>query len=104
MQEERTMERLKAILEEDEEGDGKKVRAKKGWWDEECRENKRDVRRELRRWRRWGGSGNKYKEGKSRYKELCERKRKEEKEKMIREVGEARSQEKVWELINRERR
>lgn len=26
----------------------------KGWWDEDCREKKKNVRRELRRWRKEG--------------------------------------------------
>lgn len=43
-------------------------------------------------------------EKKGKYKELCERKRKEEKDKSIREIGEARSQKEVWELGNKERR
>jgi len=35
-------------------GEGKMVRTgnrKKGWWDDECKREKKKVRRELRRWR-----------------------------------------------------
>ncbi|XP_024883667.1 trichohyalin-like [Temnothorax curvispinosus] len=35
---------------------------------------------------------------------MCERKKKEEKERMIREIGEARTERKVWELIGRVRK
>lgn len=33
---------------------------KKGWWDEECRESKEKVRKELRSWKRRGGEGESY--------------------------------------------
>lgn len=38
---------IQGVLREGQ-GGGKR----RGWWDEECREHKREVRRELRRWRK----------------------------------------------------
>lgn len=32
----------------------RKGRKRKGWWDEECRQVKKKVRKELRKWRRVG--------------------------------------------------
>jgi len=37
-------------------------REKRDWWDKECRNMKREVRKELRRWKKDGGKGEKYKE------------------------------------------
>jgi len=49
---------------------------RRGWWDEECREKKKKVRRELRKWRRKDdGDKNGYVKGKGRYRKLCEMKR-----------------------------
>ena len=48
---------------------------KGGWWDEECREEKGKVRRELRRWRREGGMGVYIGQGKENT-ESCVRKKK----------------------------
>lgn len=39
-----------------------------------------------------------------RYKEICEKKKKEKRERLIRKVGEAKIEGKVWEMINKERR
>jgi len=86
---------------EDKEGRGRKV---KGWWDEECREKKKEVRLELRRWRKEKEEGGKYSSSKREYKEVCERKRKEESERMIIQVEEAKTEGKVWELIRKERK
>lgn len=49
----------------------------RGWWDEEC-EKKREVRVELRRWRRDGEDKEEYRERKREYREMCERKKREE--------------------------
>lgn len=37
-----------------EEEQGKRKRIRRGWWDEECKDKKREVREDLRRWRREG--------------------------------------------------
>lgn len=75
-----------------------------GWWDEECRERKKEVRKELRNWRRIGGNKDMYKEMKKGYKEICEKKKREERERWVREAGKARAEGKVWDLIRKERK
>jgi len=55
-------------------------RERKGWWDEECRERKREVRRKLRKWRRREGEEREYRSGKKEFKTLCEKKKREERE------------------------
>lgn len=37
------------------EKEEKKGGVRKGWWDEECREKKTRVRKELREWKKRGG-------------------------------------------------
>jgi len=84
------------------EGMGKEERAK-GWWDGDCREGKKSVRRELRRWRKEGGGGDRYREVKRAYNRLCEKKR-EEARRWEEEVKEARTENHVWKIVNRERK
>lgn len=91
-------------MEEYEEKVGERGKSHRGWWDEQCVEKKKEVRRELRRWRREGGEGEEYRKMRKEYKELCEGKKKEERERLIREIGEARTESKMWEIVNRERR
>jgi len=62
----------------------------KGWWDEECREKKRKIRRTLRAWRRGNGDKQRYPNEKKEYKEIYEGKKREENERWEREVEEAR--------------
>lgn len=76
-----------------------KGRRKRGWWDEECEDRKKEARKELRSWRRVEGERKEYRKG---YRELCERKKKEEK--WERRAMEVKRESKVWELINRERK
>lgn len=45
-------ERLKKAIKETEEKMGDRLR--KGWWDEECVEKKRIVKKKLRKWRKMG--------------------------------------------------
>ena len=92
---------MKGILEKgNKEGEKRKI---KGWFDEECREEKRMLKKQMRRWRREGGSGGEYKEGKKRYRELCKRKKEEENKKWIRKAKEARTEGQVWVIVRRER-
>jgi len=97
---------IKRVLREVEEErkDESKAGKKAGWWDEECREEKKRVRKSLRRWRKGEGEEEKYKEGKKGYKELCERKKMEENLRWEREVERVRRENEVWEIVNRERR
>ncbi|XP_024868964.1 caldesmon-like [Temnothorax curvispinosus] len=97
--------KIRGILKENEKGEvrgANKIRRR--WWDEECKEKKKEARAELRKWRKGKGEVERYRERKRKYREVCERKKKEEKEKMITEIGEARSESKVWELIGRVRK
>lgn len=65
------------------------------WWDKKCEMREEEVRRELRRWRRVGEE--RYRTAKREYKELCDRKKREENKRWERRVVEARREE-VWEL------
>lgn len=67
-------------------------------------EKKNKVRRQLRRWRKGKGEGERYRTEKKEYKELCEKKKKKEEKRLMREIGEARTEGKVWEITTRERR
>ena len=81
---------------------GKKV--ERGWWDEECEGVKRQVRRELRRWRKGLEDRSKYIGLKREYKVLCERKKEEENRKWEKKAEEARNESEVWEIVNKDRR
>lgn len=77
---------------------------KGGWWDKECIEKKKEVRKELRGCRRMGGNGGEYKRVKREYKALCEKKKKEENDRWEKQVVEARRENEVSKIINRERK
>jgi len=47
--------RMRKEIEDIEEKIGKGEDNKRGWWDGECKERKKEVRKELREWRRRGG-------------------------------------------------
>lgn len=61
------------------------------------------VRKELRRWRKEGKTGEIYKLEKRRHKRLCVEKKKREEEEWSKEVGEVKSESQVWKIVNRER-
>lgn len=65
------------------------------WWHMECIEKKKEMRKELREWRRMGGNGGEYKKVKREYKTLCERKKKEENDRWEKQVAEARRENEV---------
>ncbi|XP_071648500.1 uncharacterized protein [Temnothorax longispinosus] len=97
--------KIRGILKENEKGEVRGAnKNRRGWWDEECKEKKKEARAELRKWRKGKGEVERYRERRRKYREVCERKKKEEKERMITEIGEARSESKVWELIGRVRK
>lgn len=100
--------RIKEVMmriEEEERGREEKVeREGRGWWNEECKKLKKEVRGELREWRRKDTDGRVYRERKKEYKDLCDRKKKEENEKWKKKAKEARRENEVWEIINRERK
>ncbi|XP_071576349.1 uncharacterized protein [Temnothorax nylanderi] len=89
-----------AIKGVEEEMGGKKV----GWWDEECRETKKEVRRNLRIWRKERGKGSEYKEKRKGFREMCKRKKEEENRRWERKAEGARREAEVWEIVNKERK
>lgn len=60
------------------------------------------MRRELRRWR--GEREGSYKRKRREYREFCEEKKKEENDKWMGKVKEAKRESDVWELINKDRK
>lgn len=64
-------------------------------WDEECEEKKREVRVELRRWRKDGEDKEGYRE-----REMCERKKREENDRWEKEMEQVRRERDVWEIVN----
>lgn len=62
--------RLKKTLKEVEEERDSKRGGRRGWWDKECWTKKKEVRKELREWRKKGGEGLRYKERKRDYRGL----------------------------------
>ena len=92
--------KVQRILEKGSKGKGEGMR--RGWWDEECMEGKKRVRKELRKWRGKTGDGNIYREEKLKYKKLIEKKKKEENEKWEKEVKGIRTEGQVWEMVKRE--
>lgn len=71
--------RIIEVLEEMEKGMEK--RNKKKGWDKDCRLKNRDVRKELREWTSRRGEKWRYRERKKEYRDLCERKKRENNEK-----------------------
>lgn len=93
----------KKVIEEIREGERGRARRNVGWWDEEYRECKKGVKRTLREWRRGRVQREEYRNMKKIYKELCENKKKKEREEFIREVGRARMEGEIWEVIRKQR-
>lgn len=97
-------ERIRKTIKVVEEKKGLGKDRKRGWWDRECEERKREVKRSLRKWRGGIGEREKYRNGKKDYIELYERKRREENEDWERRAKEARREKEVWDIVNRERK
>ncbi|XP_011685491.1 PREDICTED: uncharacterized protein LOC105448540 [Wasmannia auropunctata] len=76
----------------------------RSWWDGDCREKKRIVRKALRRWKREVGEGREYRREKREYKELCELKKWEENERWEKKVKEAKTEGQVWRIVGGERK
>lgn len=96
--------RVKEAMRETEEAQRKNERKSTGWWDEECREKKKEVRKELRKWRKNRADREEYKEKKREYKLICEQKKREENENWEREVDRVKKEGEVWEIVNRGRK
>lgn len=67
--------KMRKTLREVEEECGLEKDRKNGWWDEECKERKREVRRELRNWRRKRGGRNIERKGRNMLSYVEERRR-----------------------------
>nr|XP_034194960.1 nipped-B-like protein B [Osmia lignaria] len=80
------------------------TRMKKGWWDEECRQKKKELRKVLREWRKGRVGVVNYREAKKEYNRLCGTKKEKVNESFEKEVEEARTEGEVWKIINRERK
>ncbi|XP_066590796.1 golgin subfamily A member 6-like protein 25 [Prorops nasuta] len=74
---------------------------KRGWWDEECREKKKELRGEMRRWLRGESKKEDYRKKKKQYMERCEEKRGKWREEWSKEIGKARGEKEIWEIIKR---
>jgi len=61
------------------------------WWNEECREKKRKVGNLLRKWKKGKESKEDYNKGKRKYKDLCERRKEEERDELLKEAREAKT-------------
>ncbi|KMQ82370.1 endonuclease-reverse transcriptase, partial [Lasius niger] len=97
--------RIKQIGEELKEGEKESTEARRrGWWDEECGDKRKEVWKVLRKWRKEGGSGEEYRKLRGEYKLLCKRKKEEENGRWLREAQEARTEGEVWQIVNRERK
>lgn len=90
------------IIEEIGEGERGRAGRNVGWWDEECRECKNEVRKTLREWRKGRVQKKEYRNKKKIYKELCENKERE-REVFIREVGRVRTEGEIWKVIRKQR-
>lgn len=77
---------------------------KNRWWDEECKEMKRQLRESFRKWRRGKCNKQTYRECKKTYEVMCEEKREKEREKMLNEAMSARTEAEVWKIVNKERK
>ncbi|XP_046628297.1 uncharacterized protein LOC124309086 [Neodiprion virginianus] len=82
---------------------GRGREAKQGCWDEESRRKKAEVRQSLRKWRKGEGEGDAYRKGRREYNRLCDERKKKENAGFIKEAAKARTESKVWEIVNRER-
>lgn len=98
-------EEIKKALREVEEKQRERVKKRKvGWWDEVCRNKKKEVREEVRKWRMSNKGKEKYREKKREYGKLCEQKKKEETERWMKDVKQAKREKKVWKIVNKERK
>lgn len=66
-------------------------------------DEKREIRRKLRDWRRKGKEEG-YKRGKQEYRELCERKMKDENLRWEKKAVEVSREREVWEIVKKQRK
>ncbi|XP_076660673.1 uncharacterized protein LOC143364045, partial [Halictus rubicundus] len=95
--------KIKKVIEEVRSTESKKEKKKRGWWDNECMEGKKELRRVLRRWKEGKEEGERYRSTKNKYKKLCEEKKEQERERILIEAGKANTEGKVWEFLRKMR-
>lgn len=97
--------RIKLAVEGTEREREERREERKGWWNKECKEKKKELRKTLRIWKRGGeGQGQEYRRRRRKYRDLCERKKRKENEKWARRAAEVRTEGQVWEIVNKERK
>lgn len=65
---------------------------------------KKEVKKKLREWRRRREKDWRYREKRSKYGDLCERKKREDNKKWEKNVMEAKRKSEMWEVLNKEKR
>ncbi|XP_066588087.1 golgin subfamily A member 6-like protein 25 [Prorops nasuta] len=101
---ERLQEKVRKVVEEVKKERNEEEGRKKGWWDEECRVRKRELRKKLRGWLRGLGEKEEYRREKRKYREKCEEKKERWREEWYKEMDTVRTEAEVWEIIRRSRR
>ncbi|XP_026827645.1 inner centromere protein A-like [Ooceraea biroi] len=75
----------------------------KTWWDKECRNSKTKLNRSLRQMKKGTIERREYIEEKQRHNKLCERKRKEDREREQKRLAEISNETEIWRYIRKER-
>lgn len=97
-------ERMKGRIKEEEGNKEKGKGDRRGWFDEECKEEKKKIEKRVEEVEEGEGDGKRYKEKKKEYRKICERKKTEENKKWMRKAQEARTEEQVWGILRLEKR
>ncbi|KAF5279949.1 hypothetical protein FQR65_LT15131 [Abscondita terminalis] len=79
-------------------------KGKKEWWDKECFETMKELKRRLRKWKRGTMDKEKYLEQRREYKRVCERKKRGGKEQEERVIREIKTEEDVWKYLNKKKK
>ncbi|KAK0169380.1 hypothetical protein PV328_012122, partial [Microctonus aethiopoides] len=74
------------------------------WWDKECKSKKRELKKELKKWRKGMTGKEKYLKERKKFKEMCREKERKKQEKELAEIKEAKTEKKIWEFINKYRK
>ncbi|XP_066583805.1 golgin subfamily A member 6-like protein 26 [Prorops nasuta] len=99
----RVQEKVKEIEQEVKgmrEGGGKEGG---GWWDEECREGKKELKRMMRKCLKGKGKKEEYVREKTKYKKKCEERKGKWREEWYKEIERIKTKGEVWEVVRRVR-
>ncbi|XP_066597110.1 golgin subfamily A member 6-like protein 22 [Prorops nasuta] len=99
----RVQEKVKEIEQEvrgRREGGGKE---RERWWDEECREGKKELRRMMREWLKGKRKKEEYVKERKKYKEKCEEKKGKWREEWYKEIERIKTEGEVWEVVRKVR-